>query len=401
MAIKEQEAVKAPPVEVTAVAEPYPDGQKITKAILTFQDALPDLSEIVVKGRTVTGRRAEGKTVTLELSPEDEGADVLPQPPFGGPPPKQGGHRPGGPEKGGGPGEKRRGIPERRRRPVQVTVRVPGWPEDIPSVKAVQPLVDDFIQDVYEGIAYNLYIPKDYDESRRYPIVLFIPDASANGDDVLLTLVQGIGATCWVTPEEQAKHPCFVLAPQLDHSVRLTSNDHQASPKLEVIKRLLDSIVERFSIDRGRIYATGQSQGCMASCELNIRYPEYFAASMLVSGHWDIEKMTKLTNCRFLIGLSEGGRGEYPNMTAIAEGLAANGVNVATVRLNFRDGWEINNAKVREAGAGAQVVYAVFDKETAFPDDGKQRPDIAHHNRGWELTYAMEAARDWLFAQHK
>lgn len=392
MAISEQKAV--PPVEVTAVAEPYPDGQKITKAILTFRNTLPDISQIVVKDRTVTGRSADGKIVTLELSPEDEGADVLPQPPLGKPPRKPDGSKPDGQEKP-------RGIPERRRRPVQVTVRLPGWPEDIPSVKAVQLLVDDFIQDIYEGIPYNLYIPKDYDESRRYPIVLFIPDASANGDDVLLTLVQGIGATCWVTPEEQAKHPCFVLAPQIDHSVRLTSNDHQASPKLEAIKHLLDSVVERFSIDRGRIYATGQSQGCMAACELNIHYPDYFAASMLVSGHWDIEKMTKLTDCRFFIGLSEGGRGEYPNMTAITEGLAANGVKVATVRLNFRDGWQVNNAKVREAAVGAQVVYAVFDKATAFPDDGKQRPDIAHHNRGWELTYDMEAARDWLFAQHK
>lgn len=400
MVIEEIKSVKTPPVEVTAVAQPYPDGQKITKAILAFREEVPDVSQIVVRDRTVTGAKVDGRIVTLELSPEDERADVLPQPPFGGPPHKQDGPKPGGPEKNE-PKEKRRGIPERHRRPIEVVVHVPGWPEDVRSSKAVQPLVDDFIQDVYQNIQYNLYIPKHYDAGKQYPIVLFIPDASANGSDVLLTLIQGTGATCWVTPEEQAKHPCFVLAPQLDHSVHLTSNDHQASPELEVIKDLLDSIIDRFSIDRSRIYTTGQSQGCMASCELNIRYPDYFAASMLVSGHWDIEKMTKLTNCRFFIGLSEGGRGEYPNMTAIAEGLAANGVKVATVRLNFRDGWEINNAKVRQAAAGAQVMYVIFDKDTAFPDDGRQRPDIAHHNRGWELTYDMEAARDWLFAQHK
>lgn len=383
---------KIPPVQVTAVAEPFPDGQKITKAVLTFQGDLPDVSKIIVRDRTVTGTKVEGTVVTLELSTADALADVLPQPPFGGPPPKK---------DVGAEGEKRRGIPERHRRPVAVAVNIPGWEADIPSTKAVQPLVDDFVQKEFKGILYNLYIPKNYDAAKRYPLVLFIPDASANGGDVFLTLVQGIGATCWVTPEEQAKHPCFVLAPQIDRKTHLTTNDHQAAPMLETIKELLDNVVSSFGIDRTRIYATGQSQGCMAACELNIRYPDYFAASMLVSGHWDIEKMTKLTSSRFFIGLSEGGRGEYPNMTAITDGLAANGVKVGKVRLNFRDGWTVNNTKVRKAAEGAQVVYAIFDKDTAFPDDGKQRPDIAHHNRGWELTYDMEAARDWLFAQHR
>ena len=92
---------------------------------------------------------------------------------------------------------------------------------------------------------------------------------------------------------------------------------------------------------------------------------------------------------------------EYPSFNAITDGLEAQGVDVRRIRLNFRDGWEVNNAKVRAAAEGAQVVYVIFDKATAFPDDGKFRPDMAHHSRGWELTYQLEAARDWLFAQHR
>ena len=323
---------------------------------------------------------------------EDELAFVLPPPPGDLPGPK--------PEQGSGEPPKRRELPLRVRRPVEVVVSIPGYGEEIRSTKASQPLVEDFTQDEFRGIPYNLYTPKDYNPAKKYPIVMFIPDAGPNGDDPLLTLVQGIGATCWVTPEEQAKHPCFVLAPQIRRGVRLTTNAHTADPMIETIKDLLDDVVDRFSIDRDRIYATGQSQGCMAMCELNIRYPEYFAASMLVSAHWDIEKMTKLTHCHFLIGLSEGGKGEYPNMTAIVDGLEANGVNVSRLRLNFRDGMEVNNAKVRDV-ADSQVIYIVFDKDTVFPDDGKVRPEMAHHYRGWELTYDMEAARDWLFAQHR
>lgn len=383
------ETQNMPPVEVTALAEPCPDGQKITKAILTFRDEVPDVEQITVRDRTITGRHVEGNTVTLNLDLEDELAWVLPPP-----------ENPPAPKPGEGAPQKPRELPLRVRRPVEVFVRVPGWPEEIRSTKALQPLVEDFTQDVFQGLPYSLYIPKEYDPAEKYPLVIFIPDAGPNGDDPLLSLVQGIGATCWVAPEEQAKHPCFVLAPQIPRGVRLTTNAHTADPMIETIKSMLDSVVDRFSIDRDRIYATGQSQGCMAMCELNIRYPEYFAASMLVSGHWDIEKMSKLTHSYFIIGLSEGGKGEYPNMTAITDGLEANGVKVNRLRLNFRDGMEVNNAKVREA-SDAQVVYIVFDKDTIFPDDGKPRPDMAHHYRGWELTYDMEAARDWLFSHRR
>jgi len=76
-------------------------------------------------------------------------------------------------------------------------------------------------------------------------------------------------------------------------------------------------------------------------------------------------------------------------------------VKVARIRLNYRDGWEINDAKVREGIGDAQVVYIIFDEATAFPDDGKERVKILHHQRGWELTYCLESARDWIFAQSK
>jgi predicted peptidase len=229
---------------------------------------------------------------------------------------------------------------------------------------------------------------------------MFIPDASANGSNAVLALYQGIGATCWASPEIQEKTPCFVLAVEIPLSVRLTDNDHTASDELNDVKDLLDDTIRKYSIDENRIYTTGQSQGCMASCELNIRYPDLFAASMLISGHWDIDKMTSLTNKKFFFGLSEGGMGEYPNFNAITDGLEKNGVKVSRVRLNFREGFEVNDQKVRSASEGAQVVYAIFDKETAFPE-GKEVMGIAHHNRGWELCYQLKSALEWILAQSK
>jgi predicted peptidase len=284
---------------------------------------------------------------------------------------------------------------------VEVVVSVPGYSGNIRSTKAVEKVIGEFAQYQYENIPYSLYIPKNRMESEKYPVVMFIPDAAANGSDPKLALAQGIGATVWAEESWQKDHPCFVLAIQVPREVRLANDDFSTAPELETIKKILDQVIEEYPVDRNRVYVTGQSQGCMASCELNVRYPDFFAASMLVSGQWDPQTVGALTDARFFIGIDDGGMREFPGMNAITEALEQNGVSVSRVHLNFRDGWAVNNEKVHAAADGRQVVYAMFDADTAFPDDGWERPRMMHHNRGWELTYQLESAREWLFAQYR
>ena len=340
----------------TALAEVFPDGQKIAAAILEF-DRVIDNKELSialfsVKDRTITKayanivseRAAEGKNgkyVILELSLEDAGAPVLPKP---------------GPRMGGGP-ESHRGtapeIPLRARRPLQLTVKqigdiaaadgtvLPAYEDEIVSTRACQPIVDDFRQYEFRGLPYNLFVPKAYDGNKRYPLVMFIADASANSDDPLVPLVQGIGGVIWAAPEGQAKNACFVLVPQIPHNVHLTRDNFSVSPELETIKSLLDDVASRYNIDRNRIYTTGQSQGCMASCELNVRYPGYFAASLLVSGQWNPQTMAeKLVKQHLFIALSEGGPCEFPGMNAVTAALEAAGAQVARAYLNARESKE-------------------------------------------------------------
>ena len=403
-------------LSVTAVAKVFPDGQKSTAAVVEFDREIANekLSPALfsVKGRTVTkiyanveptraAQSNSGKYVIIELSLEDAEAQILPKP--GGP---------GGPGGHGGGFPK---IPQRVRKPLKLSVKqlddlaavdgtiLPGWKNEIVSNKASQPIVADFRQHEYKGLLYNLFVPKDHDEQNLYPLVMFTSDASTNSDDPLLPLVQGIGGVIWATPEEQAKHPCFVLAPQIPYGISLVRDDFTASPELATIKELLDDVVSTYSIDRNRIYSTGQSQGCMASCELNVRYPDYFAASLLVSGQWNPETMAaKLANKNLFIALSEGGPREFPGMNAVTAALEAAGAKVARAYLNARKSKEELNADVKELIAtGANVLYAIYDAKTALPDDGKEYPQMAHHSRGWEITYGIEAVRDWLLSQMK
>lgn len=403
-------------LSIAVVAEVFPDGQKITAAIVEFDRDINNekLSQALfsVRGRNITkiyantepARTAHGrngKYVIIELSQDDVEADVLP---------KTSPRPPGGAE---GHNEQFPRIPLRVRKLLTHSVKqlndiaaadgtvLPAWRDEIVSSKTLQPVVDDFRQYEYMGIPYNLFIPKDYDEKKSYPLVMFIADASANSDDPFLPLIQGIGGAVWATPDEQTKHPCFVLVPQIPYGIPLTRDDFTVAPELETIKELLDNVVGRYNIDKNRVYTTGQSQGCMASCELNVRYPDYFAASLLVSGQWNPETMAaKLAKENLFIALSEGGPREFPGMNAVVVALEAAGANVARAHLNARKSRAELNADIKKLiMTKANILYAIYDAKTALPNDGKEYPQVAHHWSGWAITYDIEAIRDWLFSQ--
>ncbi len=379
--------VRSSAPKIVVYGEARPNGERITKATLTFRGELPYLNSIQVKNHTIVDRSVEGKTITLVFDENEESSHVLVVDEAKRNTQKSNDGRPD--------------IPPVKLRPIEIVVEIPGK-GTYTTCEVREPVIEDFEQYFYDPFPYNLYIPKDQKADELYPLVVFIPDAGVNGEEAKIALAQGIGATVWAQEDWQEKHKCYVLAIQVTKRIHLTRDSSTVAEEFEVIKELIDKIVAENNIDTNRIYLTGQSQGCMASCELNLRYPDYFAASLLVSGQWSVEKMVELTNSKFFFGLSSGGPREFPIINEITNGLAAKGVTVNRIHLNYRDGWDVNNARVKAVAVNdAQVVYVVWDKETIFPDDGIERKRIAHHNRGWELTYQLEPAKEWLFAQSR
>lgn len=151
-----------------------------------------------------------------------------------------------------------------------------------------------------KSLAYNLFIPENYDVSQSYPLLLFIADGSTAQKEVTRPLTQGYGALVWVTEEEQAKHPCFVLVPQYA-TVTVTDNGN-ISYEVEMTIRLLEKLLKEYNIDSNRLYTTGrQSMGGMMSLYFNIAHPDLFAASMFVACQWDAAKMSHFVNDNFSI----------------------------------------------------------------------------------------------------
>ena len=394
---------------VTAVTGNYPHGQFINKALVTYDCALSaDVSAdcFAVEGRTITGVQVENDTVVLLLDNVREQAASLfpPMPPR--PKPKPG-------EKIGGPP---RNMPPTKLLPIQVTVTqtavicAADGSEIVAdgvvyvSDRTIEPIVDEFAQGLFHEIPYNLYVPKNMKEGEKYPLVMFIHDAGPCGPDPKITLAQGHGAISFATPEWQAEHPCFVLAPQIDRHVHLTNDDSTCSKEIYDIKAMVDYIVESNPIDSKRIYTTGQSMGCMASCEMNVLFPDFFAASLLVAGQWSAERVANAYNGnKYWILVSEHDAKAFPGMNAVTDAIEAKGVEIARYRWDGKAGAEKLTELARQAVAenpGVNVRYTVFNDSTVVPEWEDDNPGSNHVNT-WPVVYPVDGLREWLFSHSK
>lgn len=103
-------------------------------------------------------------------------------------------------------------------------------------------------------------------QQQKYPLLFFVADASADINETTTPLFQGNGATVWTEPEEQAKHPCIVFAPQYTDNLinqigMLTADSNTWTKGLTLVSHALQSVIDNYAVDTNRIYGTGQSQG--------------------------------------------------------------------------------------------------------------------------------------------
>ena len=176
--------------------------------------------------------------------------------------------------------------------------------QDDPSIQAVlDENASKFEQFSYTDselgitLEYSLYIPQGYDESTEYPLIMFIPDSTGAGLSSQEIVENYYGAAVWASDEDQEKHPSFVLVPAYTGTV--TDDNWNASSQLDATVSLIHYLVQEYSIDENRLYTTGQSMGCMSSLYLNSTYPDLFAASLYVSGQWDISVLSVLEDQKF------------------------------------------------------------------------------------------------------
>jgi predicted peptidase len=178
----------------------------------------------------------------------------------------------------------------------------PGRPQRTPP--SVSPDVFEartFSDEKYEhSLPYRLFIPDSYDPSKTYPLVLFLHGAGERGTDNTIQLTANNGAAVWADPNNQSANPCFVLAPQCPDNEQWVDTpwglgsydieDVMVSDEILMVMDIINDLKKEFNIDATRIYSTGLSMGGYGTWDINLRYPNVFAAALPVCGAGDPSK---------------------------------------------------------------------------------------------------------------
>ncbi|MDV9175664.1 alpha/beta hydrolase-fold protein [Streptomyces sp. W16] len=424
----------------TAITKVYGDGQKLVAVAVEYDADITgsalSTSTFKVTGRTVTKvyanrsadlaeRGRDGRYVIVEMSPDDKaaalwvtqqgGGTASSSSPTGSSPtasatasssssagaaPGGGGPKVGDSTPGGTIVAAKATLTQTGTVTTTHGTRYPASATKVTTDAVKNLIVDDFRQFTFtdpvtkKTLKYNLFVPKGYDHRKSYPLVLFMHDASVVNVATEGPLVQGLGAVCWASPEDQARHEAFVLAPEYDSVV--IDDTYKPSPLFDTTAHLVQSLTKKYSLDRKRLYATGQSMGAMMTLGLNIKYPDLFGASFVVAGQWPADQAKPLAKKKLWIVVSQDDDKSYSGENAITKVIKEQGTAVATAVWDGRSKGAQFAADVRSLKAQkAPVNYAAFKTGTVVPAGSA----TSAHMATWQVAYTIPGIREWVMDQ--
>lgn len=254
-------------------------------------------------------------------------------------------------------------------------------------------------------LPYRLYIPEDYSDEEKYPLVLALQSMGRRGTDGYSHMAYDI--TYWGKPEIQSKYPCFVVAPQCPTECPdsypgtncLWQDDDgfntmyiPLSVRLKTVNHLLDSLIHEFSIDTTRLYVTGHSMGGIATFNLLTYLPDRFAAAVPSAGHWDLnnpDAAAIIANTPLWICVGEYDSWFVHTSRALVQEIEKLGKQVIYTHCNFKTDscGVMSNADLNNfVEAGADFFYSEF--ENVY-----HNMDVRH--------LKIDALIDWVFSKRK
>jgi predicted esterase len=135
-------------------------------------------------------------------------------------------------------------------------------------------------------IPYRLFIPDNYDSTKKYPLILALHGGGERGTNNTTQLNSIILAKHWADTTIQKAHPCIIIAPQCPNETLWYSSGYE-TPVGDVLRAaisIIDTLAKQYSIDKDRLYLIGSSMGGVACWEVANNYPDKFAAIVPLFG---------------------------------------------------------------------------------------------------------------------
>lgn len=248
-----------------------------------------------------------------------------------------------------------------------VTLLTAGHPPAAAPANSQDP-VDGFAARSYRSrtgatLPYRLFVPSPDARRDPLPLIIYLHGGGGAGTDNLKQISGGntLGTHLWTTPAMQARHPAFVLAPQLpgDEQWSAPASDDLAAFAALALEAMAD-VSREFAIDPDRVYLTGQSRGGRGVWDIVSKRPHLFAAAVPLCGDGQVARITQARTVP--IWAFHGARDDVVPVEGSRALVAALRASKGSVRY------------------------------TEYPDTG--------HNV-WTLAYAEPELPTWLFAQRR
>jgi predicted peptidase len=176
------------------------------------------------------------------------------------------------------------------------------------AIAQVEPLIGQHSY-TFEGtkqqLNYLLFLPSGYTKEPgvEWPLILFLHGAAKNSGTVDGVKANGLPAK--VAREQD--FPFIVVSPHFPSAIANPildilwvlvrdekPNMDPISTTMETVIALLDDVISTYTVDKTRIYATGQSQGGYMTWFIATAYTERFAAIAPLAGGGDPDMGCKL-----------------------------------------------------------------------------------------------------------
>jgi predicted peptidase len=228
-----------------------------------------------------------------------------------------------------------------------------------------------------DSLQYRMLLPRDYDSSKKYPLVLFLHGAGERGNDNIKQLTHG--SHLFLQGNNRRRFPAIVVFPQCPESgywsnvKTLTDTktkkqsfvfqaDGEPTKAMDLTMELQKNLMQTMPVDSSKIYVMGLSMGGMGTFEIVRRMPRVFAGAIPICGGADSSTAKLIKKTAFWI---------------------FHGANDDVVPVKFSE----NMVSALQAFYNrADMQYTVYS-------------GIGHNS--WDRAFAEPELLSWLFAQRR
>ncbi|KAA6352382.1 hypothetical protein EZS27_000332 [termite gut metagenome] len=192
------------------------------------------------------------------------------------------------------------------------------------------------------SLPYKISFPDNYDQTKQYPLIIFLHGAGERGNDNEKQLTHG---KTFLLENTKSKYPAIVIAPQCpennywanvrSHTIKgertfaFGIND-EPTMSMKTLMYLIEDWLTSGKINLRQVYIGGLSMGGMGTLELLWRMPDTFAAAFPICGGGSIDKINKYAKTTSVWLFHGDNDGVVPpvNSTRLYDALTQSGCDV-------------------------------------------------------------------------